>query len=300
MDAPRWEWTLPGGERVAATLDAASGDEVVLSGDRVLSRATRASKTGGHVIAVRPIDGREGESVVVKFEPHAPICFLRIGNEEITPLKFHVPKRAVPPVKKAMPVGIFLVMGIVLLAAAGALGIARVVAAARHGEGTSEQERAKNGLFIAHFSGSFAPRPVVAPSGMSALLLEQREKEAAVLILALPWSEGAHDPWDVMKRLQGEALAALPRATGNFEETARRDDTCLGERGAVSLGRGTTRKGDTSRVWSCAFVHKDGAYLVTYQLREAAPAEEEIVLRGVVDATELTHLDELPASSSRP
>ena len=46
----RWEWTLPDGAKVSATLDADERVESVFVGGRLVSEAPRGSKPDGHVL----------------------------------------------------------------------------------------------------------------------------------------------------------------------------------------------------------------------------------------------------------
>jgi len=291
---PRWEWRLPGGERVTATLDTTTGTEAVLVDGNLVSKAARGTKSEGHVVTVRRASSEPvTEPAVVAFDPRLLICVLRVGREEITPDQWPRPQRGkgLGPPRRSSPLGILVV---VLLAAAvvgGGIAVAmRVRAWSREPGPLAGVHRADNGLFVAHFPASFQTRPAVLPPGVGGLVLEDRKRDEAIVIVSLAFPEGLGDPWALQKRAHGEALANLPRGGGAHVETARSDGTCLGQPGAVVIGRVTSTRGTPAAVWSCAFFRGGDGYLVMYALDEAANAADAQRLRSIVDATELTRL----------
>jgi hypothetical protein len=297
MSELRWEWGLTGGVRIAATLDLDAATECVIVGDRVVSRSARGAKPDGHVATERL--GDEGGKVVVTFDPRVAICILSLDGEEVPPEKWPVRPRgsAKAPPARPLPLGL---VALVLTAVAFIGGAAYVVRAlwAPSGDASTSAPayRADNGLFVAHFPKSLVVGKPVLPGVMSGVVLEDASKGDAVIIVAVP--EAPRDPWVLQSKLHGEALANVPRADGTYDETQRRDDTCLGQKGAVVVGKVTNKKGEKARLWSCAFLRGEAGYLVMYALRASATPSEEAQVRGVVEATELTRLEDM--SGTRP
>jgi hypothetical protein len=287
MAEARWEWRLPGGERVAATLDRERGVESVLVGDRLASQCPRGAKPEGHLALP--------SKATVTFDPRVLVCILRIDGEEIAPGKWPVPERKAEraPPSRALPSALVLALG--------ALVIGGIVFLALRGRGDPARasgemagvHRAESGLFVAHFPPAFVARPAVVPSGTSGLALVDDEHADAIVIVAVASPDPTRDVWLLQKRFHGEGLANVPRADGRYEELARRDDTCLGLAGAVVVGRITNRRGEPARVWSCAVTRGDVGYLVMSSLRESASVDDERRVRRIVEATELTRLGEV-------
>jgi len=48
---PRWEWCLPGGERVAATIGTTTDTESVVFDGVLVARTSRGAKPEGHLVA---------------------------------------------------------------------------------------------------------------------------------------------------------------------------------------------------------------------------------------------------------
>lgn len=294
MAEARWEWKLLSGERIAATVDSATGTESVFVGDRVASHSARGGKPEGHVLAPTP--------GVVTFDPRILVCILRIDGEEVTPVKWPVAERKQtrPPTGRSLPSGLMLVAG---LAVVGALAFLALRGRGERGGKDSEItgiHRASSGLFVAHFPPSFTERPTVMPNGASGLALVDEEHADAIVIVAVSSPDAPRDVWLLQKRFHGEALANVPRADGRYEETARRDETCLGRPGAVVVGRVTNRRGEPARVWSCAVTHDDAGYLIMSLIREKAGSDDDKRLRRVIDATELTRLGDVGPSVPQP
>jgi hypothetical protein len=295
----RWEWILPGGERVAATLDPASGVESVFLDGRIASRAARGTKPDGYVVEVPAAPGEvtsEADKVVVTFDPRHVICILRVGREEIAPSVWPSTPRSkaiAPAAQRSFPLGI--VVALLAVAAIGAAAFAIYSRATSHepAGAMSGAHRAANGLFVAHFPTTFAARPAITPSGMSGLVLEDRERSEAIVIVAVRSGDERSDPWVLQKRVHGEALANLPRGSGAHEETSRKDGTCLGQPGAIVLGRVTSANGSGARLWSCAFHRGGAAYLAMFSVGETATATDTRRVQAVVDATELTELEDM-------
>jgi hypothetical protein len=300
MSEQRWEWTLPGDTQVAATLDATSAVESVYVDGRLVSQAARGTKAEGHVFP-QPGAGADADKVVVSFDPRLVICVLRVGREEVAPKRWPTPqpvKRAPPP--RALPLG---TIGVVL--AVAALGGAAAYVLATRGPGPVVRgpmtgvHRADNGLFVAHFPTSFAARAALVPSGASGVVLEDRAHNEAIVIVGLTIGEGLDDPWAIQKRLHGEALTNMPRGSGAHDETSRVDGTCLGQAGAVVLGRVTAANGSRASLWSCAFRRGPSGYLVMYSLPENDSTGGAARLQAVIDSTELTRLEDM-TGAARP
>lgn len=300
MVEQRWEWTLPGDMHVAATLDAAAAVESVYVDGRLVSQAPRGSKAEGHVFP-QPNADAGADKIAVTFDPRLVICVLRVGREEVAPKRWPTPqpvKRAPPP--RALPLG---TIGAVLVVAALGGGAAYVLATRGPAPVTrgpmTGVHRADNGLFVAHFPPSFTARAAVVPSGANGVILEDRARNEAIVIVASAVGEGTSEPWAIQKRLYGEALTNMPRGSGAHDETSRSDGTCLGQAGAIVLGRVTAANGSRANLWSCAFVRGAAGYLVMYALPENDTTGGAARLQAVIDSTELTRLEDM-TGAARP
>ena len=302
-DSLRWEWRLPGGEKVTATIDATAGTESVFLDGHLVSSTPRGTKPDGHIVPAQRAADEAGQAVVVTFDPRVAICILRIGREEVAPAQWPQPQRSkgLAPPSRSFPLGSLLAVVLLAVAIAGVVELVkRLRASSSESDATiAGVHRAENGLFMAHFPASFTARLAVVPGAMSGVVLEDRNRRSeAVVIVAQPTEDGLRDPWAMQKQAHGEALANLPRGGGAHLETGRGDGTCLGQPGAVVLGRVATTRGEPATVWSCAFFRGTDAYLVMYMVGESASAEAAARLRKVVDATELTRLG--PMTSAPP
>jgi hypothetical protein len=291
----RWEWTLPGGAQVAATLDPATGIESVFLGGRLVSSGARGAKPAGHVFAV-PGTADDADKVSVSFDPRVLICILRIGREEVSPNLWpgpQRPKRASPP-RGPIPLGTVAALLAVVVLGGGAayMLVTRTPSGVAPGPLTGVH-RADNGLFVAHFPTTFVARPAVVPGGASGVVLEDREHNEAIVIVGLTIGEGSDDPWALQKRIHGEALTNLPRGSGAHDETSRSDGTCLGQPGALVLGRVTSTSGSRANLWSCAFRRGPAGYLVMYSVPESDTAGGAARLQSIIGSTELTRLEDL-------
>lgn len=308
----RWQWRLSNGAAVEAVIDSAAGTETVSQGARILSKAVRGEKgADGHVVAVQP-ERSAGDSerppieAVVTFDPKRAVCILRVDGQEIAPSAWPMREAksaaeiAASSPLNAPPIGKFILIGlaIVTLLVLGIFMLARrdeKAAVVKKLEGTY---RAPNGFFVAHFPPEeLTARTAVLPLSMGGVVLENKAHTRAIVIGALSLegktSEGLRDPWALQQRMHGEALVNIPKADGKYEETGRREDTCLGERGAVVNGSITFKTGQRARVWSCTFANKDAAYIFMYLLSDPMTPADEKQIRGIVDATDLTHLADL-------
>lgn len=284
-----WEWTLPTGEVVAATLDPEAGTESVYVGGELASSGARGARPDGHAVS-------SGAAAlgVVRFDPRAPICVLREPDgHEVVPRRWAAASKArgtpTPP-RVTRVVLTLLVLAGLGLAAGAAFAIRAATSAAP--EAQTSVHRANNGLFVARFPATFTARSAVLPEAMSGVVLEDQARGDAIVLVALR-EETTRDPWLVHQRVHGEALANVPRADGTYDERARNDDVCHGAPGAVVLGRIKGRRGEPAKVWSCAFLHDGAAYVAMYSTAESTTARDEARLREVIDATELTRLEGL-------
>jgi len=170
------------------------------------------------------------------------------------------------------------------------------VVARRTGGGAADPplsgtQRATNGLFIAHYPASFRPKPIVLPPLLAGSLLEDDTARAAVVLAAFELeATTAPDRWLLQQRFHDEVLANLPKTARSYAEIDRRDEPCLGEAGAVIVGRYVRPDGSKARVWSCAFVKDRRGYIVAYALPDKEP---EAPLRRIVEGTELTQLESI-------
>jgi hypothetical protein len=76
----RWEWVIPSGEEINATLDAA-GQESVYLGPRLVSRAPAGERPHGHVVPVTPTSG----DVRVRFFQSAQSAALFVNGGRVEP-----------------------------------------------------------------------------------------------------------------------------------------------------------------------------------------------------------------------
>ena len=293
--SPRWEWTLANGGRVAAEIDPAQGRELVLVGGRIASEAPRGTKTEGHSVVVPHREGSrnpEPLTAVASFEANSAICILRVDGHEVTPTLWPKPQRRLPQPEDEHPVMRWLIYAAVGVAVIG-IGLAIV---SRTGGPSADQalsstQRATNGLFIAHYPASYRSKPVVLPAPLAGSMFEDDTAHAAVVLAAFELEPTtAPDRWLLQQRFHDEVLANLPKAARSYGETERREDRCLGEAGAVIIGRFERPEGSKARVWSCAFVKDRRGYIVAYALPDDA---RDATVRRVVDGTELTQLESL-------
>ena len=287
----RWEWTLPTGEKVAAVVDEQKQLESVYVDGAFVSTAPRGSKPQGHELG-------SPKGVVVTFQKGALICILRVDNEEVAPAVWPVKKRGERPKPKivALPIRLIATLAGVAVVGGAMLWALRTWLASSSPDvadaALTGVHRADNGRFVAHYPPRFIEKKTQSPPGTSALVLEDRVKASSIVIVARG-TDVPHDAWLVHKSLQGEALTALPRGGGQWEELGRADETCVGQPGAVVRGRVKNKDGAPADVWSCAFVNDDAGYLAMYSAPSDATTEDVKALRDVVESTELTHLAEL-------
>ncbi|MBX3228037.1 MAG: hypothetical protein KIT84_27570 [Labilithrix sp.] len=302
----RWQWKLANRGVVTAEIDRATSRESVQQDGRVLSECARGGKPDGHVVAVAPaiaagLSERPPLEAVVSFDPTLAICVLRVDGHEVGPTAWPVKERKVVEVKPPKPWGTYALFG-VLLAGAAVLLFFRLTRPPeppppdRSLHGTT---RALNGLFIAHYPPEMEAKPAVFPASASGIAIEDKEQRLSIVLAAVPQDSAAsHDAWGLQQRLRDEALANVPKGIARFEETARRDERCLGEPGAVVVGRLAHGSSRRARVWSCAFVHEGAGYFVLYSVAEPADDAAEKRARTILDSTELTRLADLGAPPS--
>lgn len=285
----RWEWTLHDGTKVAATLDRDEKIESVFVGGRLASEAARGSKPDGHVL-------EKPSGVVVRFQPGALICILRVDGEEISPNVWPVRKRAARPKPNviALPLRVIGIGALALAAIGGGYSVWSGRASATDaGSALDATFRAENGRFVAHHPARFAASKPQLPTGASGLMLLDGARRESIVLVAYTAADTPAEPWLVQKKLHAEALTNLPRNGPAYEETSRGDETCLGRPGAVVLGKSRTARGEPANVWSCGFVQDGAAYLVMYSVRADAVSEDARRLRAIIEATELTRLAEI-------
>ncbi|HSO39135.1 MAG TPA: hypothetical protein VLT33_41700 [Labilithrix sp.] len=289
----RWEWTLANGARVAAEIDKAKSVERVLVGGRVASEAARGTKADGHSVVAPPQPSArtpEPLTAVLSFEANAPICILRVDGFEVAPTTWPQPQRKAVQPQEVHPLARWLILAAVAVAVIGvAVALIRRSRSASSEQALASTLRSSNGLFIAHYPASFKTRPVVLPSPLAGALLEDDEAHETIVLAAFELeATTAPDRWLLQQRFHDEILSNVPKAARSYVEVERRDDRCLGEAGAVVLGRFERPDGARARVWSCAFVKDRRGYIASYVLPETAP---DARLRRIVDGTELTQLE---------
>ena len=289
----RWEWALANGGRVAAEIDAAQGRELVLVGGRIASEAPRGTKTDGHSVVVPAQAGSrnpEPLTAVASFEPSSAICILRVDGHEVTPTLWPKPQRRLVKEEEAHPVMRWLIYAAAGVAVIG-IGLAIV---SRTGGPSADQplsstQRATNGLFIAHYPASYRSKAVTLPAPLAGSLFEDDTAHAAVVLAAFEVEPTTTaERWSLQQRFHDELLANLPKTARSYAETERREDRCLGEPGAVIVGRFERPEGSKARVWSCAFVKDRRGYIVAYALPDH---DADGPVRRIVDGTELTQLE---------
>jgi hypothetical protein len=156
-------------------------------------------------------------------------------------------------------------------------------------EGTIDKTFASpNGLFVAHHSAAF--KPTVPPKlprdvGVVALMNQKKDESVYLIALLLP-STIPDDPWKLHETIQKGFVKGLLGEGLAYEETERKDETCLGEPGAVVRARYHVEN-DSGWMWSCTFAHAGYPYRVMYAFPDRH-AGDEALLRKIVDATELT------------
>jgi hypothetical protein len=301
-EGPRWRWTLANGARVVAELSSDGRVEYVRLGDRTVSECARGEKPDGHVIDAPPRD-EEGESLraSITFDPKSTICVLRVDDHEVAPIEWPKPR----PPRKLEPVQTPARVPIVAIVVLGTLAMIGLVFAVRscardkpEKPSTIATYRAPSGLFVAHPPSDMKLSAIALPLPMTGVL-GTTETTAIVIAAGRLDASSAHEPWVLSKQYLPEVLPLLPRGGGKLVESDRRDDTCLGERGAVVSGTLTSPTGMRSKLWSCTFVRDDAGYLVVDVHVEPMTIADERRLRTIVDATELTNLAEIvPAPSA--
>jgi hypothetical protein len=236
---------------------------------------------------------------VITFAPHAPICILRVDDQEIAPAAWPVrEKKVTPPASRARFGWVFPVVGLALLAAAGFVvrslrSDAKPTGVASKLAGTY---RAQNGLFVAHYPPDLEPRAAVLPPSIQGVVLDDKAKTASVLIAALPHAEGLHDGWALQQRWHGEAMANMPTGDGSYTEVGRREGRCCGRPGAIVTGRVVRFNQPTARIWTCAFTNEHAGYFAMTMLMEPVTEDVERGARIVIEGTELTRLTDLTAN----
>jgi hypothetical protein len=286
----RWEWRLANGGRVRAVIEA--GVEIVSQRDRVLSTATRGSLPEGHRVLVTP-DLQAGTSerppveAVITFAANAPICVLRVDEQEVAPLAWPKRARVADPPPKPRLGWLYAVAGLALLAAL--FSIVRSRSEAPPTIPLGRTYRSPNGLFVAHHPDDLEATPAVLPAFASGVVLADKAKTAAILFATAP---GLRDPWALQQRLHAEALANVP-SDGTYAEIARRDGTCVGRPAAIVIGRIVRSGNPTARIWTCAFANEHAGYFAMTTLLEPVSDDVERGARVVVERTELTKLADL-------
>jgi len=299
----RWQWTLANGGNVTAVIDLDAQSEVVSQGSKVLSRSARGAKPEGHTVVVEP-EPQPGDSerppmeAVVTFSPAAPICILRVDGHEVSPKVWPVRQRRVEPPKAQIPVGTYVLLGVVAIALViGGLvvrSLRKDTPPPAADDRLTNIHRSANGLFVAHFPRDLEAKPAILPPGAGGVVLEDKAKATSIVIGALTLAESEpRDPWALQQRLRDEALANLSKGGARYEELARREETCVGEPGAVVAAQLVSRGTRTAKIWSCAFVHGTAGYIMLYMLAEPVDATDERRARSILEATELTRLADL-------
>lgn len=302
----RWRWTLANGGGVEAVIDLDANTEAVLQGSRVLSHCPRGDKPDGHTVLVSPERGpdvseRPPIEAVVTFAPRTSVCILRVDGNEVAPVVWPVPirQRAAPAPEPDRPWGTYLLIGLAVVALVIGGAIVRSLRKDHppRVEGKLDQvHRSMNGLFVAHYSEDLAPRIAVLPPGVGGVVLEDKAKTTNIVIAATTIdASSARDPWALQQRLRDEVVANLAKGAGRYEESARRDDTCLGKPGAVVTGQILAEGQRQAKVWSCAFLSETAGYFTLYMLAEPVLNADERRVRSILDATELTRLADLGA-----
>ena len=298
----RWQWTLANGGRVTAEIDPDQGGERVMQGSRVLSSSERGEKPEGHTILVaseRAAGASERPPIeaIVTFAPTANVCILRVDDHEIAPSiwPLRAPKPLPPPTPRSSGNIALVVLGLAALVAVGFFVRSLRREAPPPPSLLAGAHRASNGSLIAHFPEDLEPRPSLLPGGVSGITLEDKAKTVTIVLAAASLETLSRDPWVLQQRLFPEALANLPKGEATYEETTRRDDTCVGQPGAVVAGRIMQNGDRKARVWSCAFSHDKFGYIAVTMSSEATAPVDEKRLRKIIEATELTRLADLGA-----
>jgi len=303
----RWQWRLANGGRVAAVIERARELEIVTQGDRVLSSAPRGAQPDGHRVLVDAerepgASDRPPIEAVVTFAAHAPVCILRVDDQEVAPLAWPMREKRPEPSPRPKLGFLYPVAVLAVLASVGVLvrALRSDHAPAAVASKLAGTYRAPNGLFVAHYPDDFDAKVALLPAGVGGVVLEEKAKTAAILIAAVPHGSALHDPWALQQRLHAEALANMPSGDGSYAETARREGTCVGRPGAIVAGRIVRWGKPTARIWTCAFANERAGYFAMTLLMEPVADDVERGARVVVEGTELTNLSDLAAASASP
>lgn len=297
MSELRWEWTLPSGAVVAATLEPTTGVESVYVAGELVSRSDRGAMSEGHPVTER--DDATGERVavgVVAFDPKLAICVHRsVEGFEVRPFKWPAPKSRTrpPPPGRPLPTGLLLLLtGAAIVLLAGAM-IGRKLLAGRAADADAVVTyRAKNGRFVLRHRAGLSTKEAVGPAAMSGLVLEDTSTGDTLVVAAAPIApDAARDAWGTQRRMFPEVLVNLPRHDAAYEELSREERTCYGQPGAFVRARVHGRGGEARDVHGCVFSRGGSAYAVATMVREGAKDAEVARVEAALASLELTALE---------
>jgi hypothetical protein len=292
-----WEWYLASGAKVRAGLDLRDGTESVWLDQRLVSRAAAGRKPEGHTIAGGPALPYRSEEVRVVFHRATQTCALLVGGSPIPAIdpdaasaagRVDAPSPHAPPQAKRK-----WTVPVVLLSLVAVWGITSVIATkkridAQKNAPLSEVLQAPNGLMVAHYPSTFFGSVVDQRDGspVSQLKIATTNEDASVYLSALPHPVSS-DPEELSRVIMTENTKTWATQNATFREKRSGHETCLGEQGFVMEGVVNTPSGKVTR-WACAFIHNGRGYSFVYLIDEANSTQGVILLRRIINATELT------------
>jgi hypothetical protein len=276
-----WEWELPSGAHLKATLDVGKRTESIWFDKRLVSRARIGAKAGGHTVPLPAGGPYRGEEARVRFDADLRTCTFTIGDNALPPTLF--PGKALP--SRSLDQWGFLGLGLaVLLVVSGVAVVWARVGAARGAAAEIDNDAplalsfaSPDGLLVAHF-----------PTGFGAAVADPDDDMPGAVKITRP---AIGTVIGFMSLREGGSAGAerlthvLPNGFG--PETSHTSGACFGEPGVI-VERRLTNGPVGTRSWSCTFVHNGHGYSFFYSLPANASAAREALIRRIVDGTELT------------
>lgn len=289
-----WQWVLPTGEKVVAKLDAATGNESVYIGRRLVSRSKQDERPEGHPIALRgSAEGtyRGGRDVRVIFG--AGECRLVIDGE---PLPTPAATLSGSTTRQSIGVGVVATLIAFIFAAAflqGRVQSQRKAAAAQRGEvdlsppSQMQTHRSWNGLVTVHVPAHFR---VVNDARLGTdtsvmLIAPTTRNEVTLQIYSSRAAPSTTDVWQLDEIIQTASAEDWPSRDKIVERVERSDGKCHGEDAAIAM-RYLSIAGNPARQWTCTFIHAGHPYRIARFL-PAAPGASAGDEQRIIDALEL-------------
>ena len=171
-------------------------------------------------------------------------------------------------------------------APAGALTASNGLATVHYPAGFAVKEQSKSESGPKGSDDACRERTCTIQMSIVELTSTSRDEGAFVASFKMNGKRVGRDPWLVSNYLH-EHFSEVAKVHGAaYVETARKDETCLGEAGAVVIGHFTDNKNQDGTVWTCTFIRDGNAYWVGTFVNAKYPGDEP-ALRAIVDATEI-------------